>query len=153
LYDVAPLVPSLPNEDTFHALAYKFYDFDYAEIKNSTLECFGTIGTDNGTAIIEIFEIATFEALPYETILPPEDPDDDVRWAHAVSPNGRAWDIYRVETRGGVQPYCDGRRYMTEKPYTAEYWFYYSGGNDLWTTGSGMKREILSDVADMPAFV
>jgi hypothetical protein len=146
LYDVAPLIPKLPNEDAFHALPAQLYDFDYTDVANSTLECIGTIGTDNGTAIITLFEIATFEALPYESVLPPEKADDNGRWAHSVSPK-RDWDIYRVETAGGTPPICDGKKFMAEKKYTAEYWFFYSGGEDLWTPND-IKREELPRTYD-----
>lgn len=151
LYDAAPLIPNLPNEAAFHALPTQLYAFDYAELKNSTLDCMGTIGTDNKTAIITLFEVATFEALPYESVLPPDDPDDNGRWAHSVSPK-RDWDIYRVETKGGTPPICDGTRFIAEKEYAAEYWFFYTGGEDLWTPND-IKREELPVAQEMPVFI
>ena len=151
LYDAAPLIPNLPNEEAFHALPPKLYEFDYAELRNSTLDCMGTIGTDNKTAIVTLFEVATFEALPYESVFSPDNPEYNGRWAHSVSPK-RDWDIYRVETAGGAPPICDGKRFMAEKEYTAEYWFFYSGGEDLWTPIE-VKREELRTTPDMPAFI
>ena len=151
LYNVAPLIPTLPNEEAFHTLPEKLLDFDYAQLTNSTLECMGTIGTVNGTAIVTLFEIATFEALSYESVLPPVNPDEDGRWAHSVSPK-RDWDVYRVETAGGTPPICDGGRFMSEKEYTAEYWFFYSGREDLWTPND-IKRGELVETQDVPAFI
>jgi hypothetical protein len=139
LYNAAPLIQNLPNEQAFHALPMQLYYFDYEELANSTLLCMGTIGTDNNTAIVTLFEVATFEALPYESVLSPDSPDENSRWAHSVSPK-REWDIYRVETVGGTPPICDGKGFVAEKEYTAEYWFFYSGGEDLWTHTSNIKR-------------
>ncbi|EXJ60308.1 hypothetical protein A1O7_04460 [Cladophialophora yegresii CBS 114405] len=151
LYDAAPLIPNLPNEAAFHELPGRLYDFDYAELRNTTLDCMGTIGTDNNTAIVTLFEIATFEALPYESVLPPDHTDEDGRWAHSVS-RKRDWDIYRVKTSGGTPPTCDGTRFMAEKEYTAEYWFFYGGGEDLWTP-TDVKREESTIAQSMPAFI
>ncbi|KAJ9603841.1 hypothetical protein H2200_011362 [Cladophialophora chaetospira] len=151
LYDVAALIPNLPDEEAFHALPPKLYEFDYAELRNSTLDCIGTIGTDNNTAIVTLFEIATFEALPYESVLPPTDSEDNGRWAHSVS-RKRDWDMYRVETAGGTPPICNGERFMAEKEYAAEYWFFNSGGEDLWTPND-VKREELRTSQGMPTFI
>jgi hypothetical protein len=150
LYNVAPVIQKIPNEDAFHSLPAQLYDFDYAELVNSTLECMGTIGTDNGTAIVTLFEIATFEALTYESVLAPDQPDDNGRWAHSVSPK-RDWDIYRVETAGGTPPICDGSAFMAEKEYTAEYWFFHYGGEDLWTSNDFKREELPRQ--DLPAFI
>ncbi|KAH0845969.1 hypothetical protein AYO21_01359 [Fonsecaea monophora] len=151
LYDAAPLIQNLPNEAAFHALPAKLHDFDYEQLRNSTLECMGTIGTVNDTAIITLFDIATFEALPYESVLAPDNPGSNSRWAHSVSPKGD-WDIYRVEVAGGTPPVCDSQRLMAEEEYTAEYWFFYSGGEDIWTPNDIMK-EALIDSIDLPAFI
>lgn len=102
------------------------------ELRNSTLECMGTIGTINDTAIITLFEIATFEARAYETVLPPEDMISNGRWAHSRSP-AKSWDIYRVEMAGGTPPTCGDTATTVEVGYAAEYWFYHSEGEDLWT--------------------
>ena len=151
LFNVAPLLPKLPNEEAFHALPAQFYDFNYAGLTNSTLECMGTIGTDNGTAIVTLFDIAAFEALPFESVLPPDNPDNNGRWGHSVSPK-REWDIYRVETAGGTTPICDGKSYMVEKEYTAEYWFFYSGGEDLWIPNN-TKRKDVARVQNLSALI
>ncbi|OQV02962.1 hypothetical protein CLAIMM_08069 [Cladophialophora immunda] len=152
LYDAAPLIQNLPNEAAFHALPAKLHDFDYEQLKNSTLECLGTIGTVNDTAIVTLFDIATFEALPYESVLAPEDPTSNSRWAHSVS-SKRDWDIYRVEVAGGAPPICDSQRIMAEEEYTAEYWFFYSGGEDLWTPNDVKREEDLIDSINLPAFI
>lgn len=151
LYDASPLIPKLASEDALHALPAWLYDFDYAKLRNSTLECLGTIGTINTTAIVTLFDIATFEAIPFETVLPPDDVDENGRWAHSVS-RKRDWDVYRVETTGGTPPICTGGRYMSEKEYTAEYWFFYSGGEDLWTP-NGMKREETMMTEETASFI
>jgi len=132
LYNAAPLVTQLKTEATFHALVPQLYDYNYAQLDNSTLECFGTIGTDNNTAIVTLFEIATFEAIADESILAPNDPDENGRWAHSTSP-GKSWDIYRVEVVGGGPPVCGSENTTYEKDYAAEYWFFHSEGEDLWT--------------------
>ena len=129
---MAPLIARLATEAAFHSLVLQFYDFDYMELQNSTLECMGTIGTDNDTAIVTLFEIATFEALAYETVLPPDDPRFNGRWAHSHSPK-RSWDVYRVEMAGGAAPVCDHQATTLEVGYAAEYWFYHSKGEDLGT--------------------
>jgi len=133
LYDAAPLVPRLPNEASFHSLIPQLYDFDYTELKNSTLGCMGTIGTINNTAIVTLFDIATFEALPSEWVQAPNDPTNNGQWAHSTSP-GKSWDVYRVEVSGGGLPVCGSQALAIETDYAAEYWFYHSGGEDLWTS-------------------
>lgn len=132
LYDAAPLIPKIPDEETFHSLVPQLNEFDYMQPRNSTLECMGTIGTINDTAIITLFDIATFEAYAYETVLPPEDMISNGRWAHSRSP-AKSWDIYRVEMAGGAPPTCGDVAAVMEVRYAAEYWFYHSGGEDLWT--------------------
>jgi len=108
----------------------------------------GTIGTINDTAIVTLFDIATFAALPYESVLAPNDPTENGEWAHSVSP-GRSWDVYRVEVAGGTPPTCGTEGYVFEKEYAAEYWFYHSTGEDLWTSinpaenGTPEKRKAL----------
>lgn len=133
LYDAAALVPGLPNEVTFHSLIPQLYEYDYAELENSTLECMGTIGTINDTAIVTLFDIATFEALPYESVLAPNNPSENGRWARSISPQ-KSWDIYRVEVAGGAPPVCGTEGLAYEKEYAAEYWFFHSTGEDLWTS-------------------
>lgn len=93
----------------------------------------GTIGTVNETAIVTLFDIATFEALLDESVLAPDDPEHNGRWAHTVSPE-RSWDIYRVEVTRGVPPVCGSERLAYQEEYAAEYWFFHSGGEDLWTS-------------------
>lgn len=106
--------------------------FDYMDLDNSTMECIGTIGTVNDTAIITLVEIATFEVRAYESILPPNDPMINGRWAHSVSPL-RSWDVYRVQMAGGAAPICAEQAETLEIGYAAEYWFYHSAGEDLKT--------------------
>lgn len=132
LYNAAPLIPRLANEDALHALVAELALFDYMSLENSTLECIGAIGTVNNTAIITLVEIATFEAWAYESVLAPSDPSVDGRWAHSVSPH-RSWDVYRVEMTGGAPPACTGEARTLEVGYAAEYWFYHSAGEDLKT--------------------
>lgn len=129
---MAPLIPRIPDEEAFHSLVPQLYQFDYMELKNSTLECIGTIGTINDTAIVTLFQIATYEARAYETVLPPQDVTSTGRWAHSRSP-GKSWDIYRVEMAGGGAPICEKQAITLEVGYAAEYWFYHSEGEDLWT--------------------
>jgi hypothetical protein len=133
LYNAAPFIQNLPDEEHFHTLVQQLFAFDYHELKNSTMECMGTIGTINNTAVVTLFKEATFEARPYESVGPPNEPDDNGRWAHSISP-GRSWDIYRVETVGGATPICDKRNSdVIEVEYAAEYWFYHARGEDLET--------------------
>ncbi|KAK4936553.1 hypothetical protein LTR10_022602 [Elasticomyces elasticus] len=122
----------MTSEASFHSLIPQLYDYDYGQLENSTLECMGTIGTINDTAIVTLFEIATFAALPYESLLAPVDPDNNGRWGHSTSP-GKSWDIYRVEVAGGAPPVCGSEELEYTKDYAAEYWFFHSGGEDLWT--------------------
>lgn len=132
LYDAAPLIPGLVDEEAFHSLVPQLYQFDYMEIKNSTLDCMGTIGTINNTAIVTLFEVATFEARPYEFVLPPADLASNGVWAHSRS-RAYSWDIYRVEVAGGAPPVCGNQATTMEIGYAAEYWFYHSEGEDLLT--------------------
>lgn len=133
LYNVAPLVPRLPSEQAFHSLVPQIYDYDYMQLRNSSLECMGTIGTVNDTAVVTLFDIATFQAHLFESVLAPNDPEKNGRWAHSVSPE-RSWDIYRVEVAGGIPPICGDEELVFEKEYAAEYWFFHWGGEDLWTS-------------------
>ncbi|KIW11486.1 hypothetical protein PV08_10786 [Exophiala spinifera] len=132
LYNAAPLLASSMAEETFHALVPQLYDYDYGQLENSTLECMGTIGTDNNTAIVTLFDISTFEAIPLESVLAPNYPRENGRWAHSVSP-GKSWEIYRVEVVGGSPPVCGREIANYEREYAAEYWFFHSEGEDLWT--------------------
>jgi hypothetical protein len=132
LYNAASLVARLASEVTLHSLIPQLYDYDYGQLENSTLECMGTIGTINDTAIVTLFEITTFAALPYESVLAPSDPDNNGRWAHSVSPE-KSWDVYRVEVAGGAPPVCGDQALAYEKEYAAEYWFFHSEGEDLFT--------------------
>lgn len=144
LYDAAPLIPGLADEETFHSLVPQLYQFDYMELKNSTLNCFGTIGTINDTAIVTLFEIATFEARPYEFVLPPEDLAYNGVWAHSRS-RANSWDIYRVEVAGGVAPTCGSQATTLEVGYAAEYWFYHSEGEDLLTDAAADDSEDMQE--------
>ncbi|KAJ9638019.1 hypothetical protein H2204_004610 [Knufia peltigerae] len=132
LYNAAPLLAPSMVEETFHALIPQLYGYDYAQLDNSTLECMGTIGTDNNTAIVTLFDIATFEAIPVDSVLAPNDPKENGRWAHSISP-GKSWEVYRVEVVGGSPPVCGREVASYEREYAAEYWFFHSDGEDLWT--------------------
>jgi hypothetical protein len=124
LYNAAHLVAILPDEDSFHALIPMTLGYDYEAMENSTMACMGSIGTLDGTAVITLYDIDTFEAAQSETVLAPEETEKNAMWSHAWS-NDRLWDVYRVETYGGRPPAtCRGQADVIEIEYAAEYWFY-----------------------------
>ena len=124
LYDAAPLISVLPDEETFHSLVPMILGYDYERMENSTMTCMGSIGTLNATAVITLYDIDTFEVSRSETVLAPENPDKNAMWSHTWSANN-TWDIYRVETYGGrPPPLCKGQPDVIEIEYAAEYWFY-----------------------------
>ncbi|KAI1609963.1 hypothetical protein EDD36DRAFT_61237 [Exophiala viscosa] len=131
LYNAAPLVTQLASEAAFHALIPQLCDYDYAQLENSTLECMGTIGTINNTAIVTLFEIATFAATSFESILAPNDPEYNGPWGHSISPR-KSWDVYRVEVAGGAPPLCGSEKLEYSSDYAAEYWFFHAGREGLW---------------------
>ncbi len=124
LYNAAPLIPVLPDEETFHSLVPMILGYNYEEMDNSTMKCMGSIGTLNGTAVISLYDIDTFEVPHSETVLAPENPDKNAMWSHAWSANS-TWEVYRIETYGGrPPPLCKGQPDVIEIEYAAEYWFY-----------------------------
>ena len=124
LYNAAPLVAVLPNEQSFHEIIPSFLDFDYAMLSNSSLECLGSIGTLDDAAVITLYDIDTFEVSVFESVNPPGNASEDGLWSHSVSPDFE-WDVYRVETaRGAVPKICAGQNVTLDIEYVAEYWFY-----------------------------
>lgn len=124
LYDAAPLIQVLPDQESFAALIPMVFSYNYGEMRNSTMNCMGTIGTLNSTAVITLYDIDTFEVTRSETLLAPDSPEKNAMWSHAYSADG-TWEIYRVETFNGRPPAtCIKPEDSIEIEYAAEYWFY-----------------------------
>ncbi|RMZ91943.1 hypothetical protein DV736_g833, partial [Chaetothyriales sp. CBS 134916] len=124
LYNAAPLIPSLPNEDAFHLLVPTILGYNYERINNGSLNCMGIIGTLDGAAVITLFDIDTFEVYLSEHVLAPDDQGKNAIWSRSCSADG-TWEVYRVETSGGQPPAsCQGQPAVMEIECAAEYWFY-----------------------------
>lgn len=114
------------DEEVLSTYVQQLYDYDYGDVKNSSLECVGAIGTLDGTAVVTLYEIDTFEVNLVETLPSPDDPETNGLWAHSRSLEND-WEMYRVEMIGGaVSSTCDGQTGTFDVQYAAEYWFYYS---------------------------
>jgi len=125
LWDAAPLIPSVPNEPSFHTIIPQLCEYDYSQLVNSTLVCIGTIGTLPKGSVFTLYNLATFETTVLESIPPPEAPEFDAWWVYSTSLDS-TWDVYRVETAGGAVPAsCQGQNAKFELIYAAEYWFYH----------------------------
>ena len=125
LWDVAPLLPQIPNEASFHTLIPQLYEYNYAKLKNSSLTCIGNIDTIHGVSVVDLFNAESFVVHLQQTINPPENPKFNIDWAHSTSEDLK-WDVYRVVTTGGAVPTsCDGQNESIELDYAAEYWFYH----------------------------
>ena len=128
LYNAAPLIPTLPNEQAFHDLIPGLCDFDYGQLHNSTLECLGTLGTLNGSAVLTLYDIVTFETVLEQKLAAPDDQTTNGLWARSRSLD-HTWEMYRVEMAGGAVPAtCEGLNDSFEVNYAAEYWFYHIEG-------------------------
>lgn len=126
LYDALPLFLDGFDEDKFHTLIQAMYEHDYPTLKNTSLECTGSIGTFNGTAVVILSEIDTFEATIVETVPAPDYPEANGLWAHSRSLDDD-WEMYRIEMVGGLVPStCEGLDSSFDIPYAAGYWFYSS---------------------------
>jgi Protein of unknown function (DUF3455) len=126
LYNVSTFL-TLFDQEYLQELVQQLYDYDYGEGKNNTLDCIGTIGTLNGSAVVTLYEIDTFDAYVLETIPSPDDPDNNGLWAHSRSKSDFDWEMYRVEMVGGKVPaICAGQPDSFDIEYAAQYWFYHS---------------------------
>ncbi|ETN37845.1 uncharacterized protein HMPREF1541_07468 [Cyphellophora europaea CBS 101466] len=124
LYNAAVLAANLPNEQLFHDLIPQLYGYGLGADDNSTLDCMGSVGTLDNTAVITLYDIATFRARPLESVSSPNDTAVNGLWSHSVS-SDLAWEIYRVEMAGGAVPgTCLGQPDEFNIEYVAEYWFY-----------------------------
>ncbi len=113
------------DEETLRTYIQQLYEYDYGDAKNTSLECIGAIGTLNGTAVLTLYEIDTFEVNLAETLPAPDDPDTNGLWAHSSSLEDD-WEMYRVEMVGGAVPStCEGQGGTFDVQYAAEYWFYH----------------------------
>lgn len=125
LYDAAALAANLPTEQFFHDLIPKLYGFDFGALKNSTLDCMGSIGTLDSTAVITLYSIDTFRGTLQETIKSPENASFNGLWSYSTS-SDQSWEFYRVEMAGGAVPRtCAGQPSAMSVEYVAEYWFYH----------------------------
>lgn len=125
LWDAAPLIPRIANEELFHTIIPQLYEFDYTKLANSTLVCIGFINTLQGTAVADLFNVGAIAISVQEKINSPQLPTLNLEWAHEVSTDAE-WDVYRVETVGGRAPAtCAGEEGDFQTDYAAEYWFYH----------------------------
>ena len=126
LIDVAPLIQYFPSEETLHELVRKFYEYDYTELKNSSLICIGTIYTQFGETTVNLDGYQPFAIQVNAAIGAPNENDLDGYWDLSVSFD-KAWEVYRVETTGGaIPPTCSDQNSTFQIPYSAEYWFYHA---------------------------
>ncbi|RMZ84154.1 hypothetical protein DV738_g556, partial [Chaetothyriales sp. CBS 135597] len=155
LFNAAPMIPALRNEETFHSLVPLVLAYSYERMDNGTLNCMGSIGTLDGAAsVITLYDIDTFEAHLAEEVLAPDDPEDNALWSRSCSTDG-AWEVYHVETSGGRPPAsCQGQPAVFEIEYASEYWFYRhfdvnfaisSNSNEL-VVGPAPKQRINPDI-------
>lgn len=127
LYDATPLIPLGESDDYLRMLVEELYQFDYTLLRNGTIDCIGTIGTLNSTAVVTLFEIDTFEPYLEESVEAPVNRMYDGAWAHARTLNNE-WEMYRVQMVGGVvPPTCQDMNSTFDIRYAAEYWFYHEG--------------------------
>jgi hypothetical protein len=126
LWDAAPLIPHIANEELFHTIIPQLYEFDYTELANSSLVCIGTIATIHGMAVIDLFNVAAFAVNIQQVVEAPDLPNLNLDWTFETS-DDLEWEVYRVETVSGAPPTtCVGQPQDIELDYAAEYWFYYS---------------------------
>ncbi len=128
LYDVAPLARNLPDENALHALVPQFCDYDYAELRNTSMNCVGRIYNQFDHTIVELFGFRVPEFTIEITWVIPSPAGQTVNgyWDHSATVD-KDWEVYRVETAGGVTPTtCKGHENSTiNVAYAAEYWFYH----------------------------
>jgi Protein of unknown function (DUF3455) len=129
LYDVAPLAQNLPNEDALHSLVPRLREYDYAELKNTSMNCVGRIyGHKGGVPFVHLFgfNVPEFNITLIWEIPPPTGPTTNGNWTRLATVDG-TWEMYRVKTSGGAIPTsCKGHENSTIKVvYAAEYWFYH----------------------------
>jgi hypothetical protein len=128
LYDVAPLAQNLPNEEALHDLVPQFCEYDYAELRNTSMKCVGRIYRQIGDTVVSLFGFNVPEFTVELTWAIPSPAGEAVNgyWGHSATINSD-WEMYRVETAGGVTPTtCDGHDNTTiNVAYAAEYWFYH----------------------------
>ena len=126
LWDAAPLVQSSLDEDALHQFIPQLYDYDYASLTNSTLDCIGNIYTEEKEEVVNLNDATNFQVHVNEVVEPPEDAAFNAHWAHSTNLDA-TWDIYRVETYGGAAPpHCGGQEETIIVGYAAEYWFYHT---------------------------
>ena len=127
LYDVAPLIPELPDEATLHDLVPLFARYDYTQTQNSTLVCIGNIYTEDDATTVDLTAAGYYLFnIEERATVPAPEPTLNAEWIYSVSTD-QAWEIYRVETSGGAVPAsCAGLSGEFALSYAAEYWFYHS---------------------------
>lgn len=125
LWDAAPLLPQLPNEDYFHSIVPKLREFDYTLLKNSSLTCIGTIQSIQAESDVDIFGVTAFRMHTQNQVNAPVDAENNLQWARSTSLD-LTWDVYRVETVDGAPPAtCQRQNDIIKLDYAAEYWFYH----------------------------
>jgi hypothetical protein len=129
LYDVAPLAQNLPDVNALHALVPQFCEYDYSELRNTTMSCVGRINSQSGETIVDLpgFNEPEFSVEVTWAVPSPHGQDVNGYWDLSASENDD-WQIYRVETTGGAAPTtCKGHENSTlDISYAAEYWFYHT---------------------------
>lgn len=128
LYDVAPLAQNLPDEEALHALVPQLCEYDYAELRNTSISCVGRIYSQFGRTIVDLygFNVPKFATELTWAIPSPAGQTISGYWDHSATID-KDWEVYRVETAGGVTPTsCKGHENSTfNVAYAAEYWFYH----------------------------
>jgi len=129
LYDVAPLAQNLPNEDALHSLVPLLREYDYAELKNTSMKCVGRMYHRGSTLFVHLtgFNIPEFATTFTWGAPPPTGPTMNGYWNQLVSLDD-AWEVYRIQNSGGATATsCKGHENSTlEVVFAAEYWFYHN---------------------------
>ncbi|ERF73330.1 hypothetical protein EPUS_03163 [Endocarpon pusillum Z07020] len=128
LYDVTPLAQNLPDEAALHSLVPHFCEYDYAELRNTSMHCVGRIYNQSDHTIVNLFGFNVPEfTIEVDQVIPsPGGQTVDGYWDHCTTID-KEWEMYRVETAGGATPTtCKGHENSTiSVAYAAEYWFYH----------------------------
>lgn len=128
LYDVAPLAQNLPDEEALHELVPKLCEYDYAGLRNTSMQCVGRIYSQLDHTIVNLFGFNVPEFTTEITWAIPSPAGQTISgyWDLSATTN-KEWEVYRVETAGGVTPTsCKGHENSTiSVAYAAEYWFYH----------------------------
>ena len=124
LYDVAPLVPSIPTLADLNSFVAGFVNYDYSEVDNSTLQCVGAMQSTTGTPQIYVTDKYGQMNVTVLNHIEGLAPGEDLAWTMG-NDDSTGWQVYMVETAGGQGPInCEGQPANIDVAFAAEFWFY-----------------------------